>query len=136
MGDIMKCILLCAGFGKRLYPLTENKAKSLLEIEDGKPLINYIVEKVNRVKEVNEIHVVTNNRFYNDFVKWEKDLNNEKSIFIHNDKIDNADSRLGAIGDIMYTINIANISDDVMVIAGDNLFDYSLRDMVKYFNFK
>lgn len=132
----MKCIVLCAGFGKRLYPLTENKAKSLLEIQDGKPLINYIVEKVNRVKEIDEIHIITNNRFYNDFEKWSQDLNNPKKIILCNDKANDANERLGAVGDIMYAINMGNIDDDILIIAGDNLFDYSLRELVRYYHDK
>lgn len=129
----MKCILLCAGYATRLFPLTENFPKALLEIEDNKPLLNYILDEVNTLDEVDEIYVVTNNRYNEHFENWAKTVNSKKPIKVINDHTNNNDDRLGAIGDISYTINLENINDDVLIIAGDTLFDYKLKDMISYY---
>lgn len=129
----MKCILLCAGYATRLFPLTENYPKALLEIGEGKPLLNYTVEEINRLKEVDEIYLVTNDRFYSFFKDWAETLKNEKPITIINDHTISNDDRLGAIGDIQYTINSKNISDDVLIILGDNLFEFNLREAMDFY---
>ncbi|MCI9234316.1 MAG: nucleotidyltransferase family protein [Bacilli bacterium] len=129
----MKCILLCAGYATRLFPLTENYPKALLEIEEGKPLLNYTVEEINRLKEIEEIYLITNDRFYKIFKEWSESLNNEKPITIINDHTLSNDDRLGAIGDIQYTINSKNISDDVLIISGDNLFEFNLREALDFY---
>lgn len=129
----MKCILLCAGYATRLFPLTEKFPKALLEIEDNKPLLNYILDEVNTLDEVDEIYVVTNNRYNEHFENWAKTVNSKKTIKVINDHTNNNDDRLGAIGDISYTINLENINDDVLIIAGDTLFDYKLKDMISYY---
>ena len=82
----MKCILLCAGYATRLFPLTENFPKALLEIEDGKPLLDYILEEVNSVSVIDEIYVVTNDRYASHFEKWANLKNNPKKITVINDK--------------------------------------------------
>ena len=74
----MKCILLCAGYATRLFPITKNFPKALLDIGD-KPLLDYILDEVNTIDEVNEIIVITNNRYYEHFDKWAKSKNNKLS---------------------------------------------------------
>ncbi|NLL44810.1 MAG: nucleotidyltransferase family protein [Mollicutes bacterium] len=130
----MKCILLCAGYATRLFPLTENFPKALLDIEPGKPLLNYIVEEVNTLDEVDEIFVISNNCYYQLLADWASALNNPKPIRVLNDNTNSNEDRLGAIGDIMFTIEHGNINDDILVIAGDNLFDYKLRGLLDYYH--
>ncbi len=132
----MKCIILCAGYATRLYPLTEKFPKALLEIKEGKPLLNYTIEAINKVKEIDEIFLVTNECFYDCFQKWQINLNNSKPITIINDHTTNNDDRLGAIGDIQYTINYKNILDDIMIVLGDNLFDFDLKSFVEFYQCK
>ena len=129
----MKCILLCAGYATRLFPLTENFPKALLEIADGKPLLDYILDEVNTIDEVDEIFVITNNRYAHHFEKWANKKENIKPISVINDNTNSNDDRLGAIGDMQYTINVKQIYDDILVIAGDNLFDYKLKDLIDYY---
>ncbi len=129
----MKCILLCAGYATRLYPLTENYPKALLEIKEGKPLLNYTVEQINELTEIDEIFLITNERFYNCFEEWATKLNNKKPITVINDYTTSNDDRLGAIGDIQYTINSQNILDDIMIVLGDNLFDFNLKDAMEFY---
>lgn len=132
----MKCILLCAGYATRLFPLTENFPKALLEIEEGKPLLNYILDEVNTIEEVDEIYLITNNRYYLHFKDWADNVNSSKPSKVLNDKTTSNDDRLGAIGDIHYVIKQEKIDDDMLVICGDNLFDYKLNDLVNYFKTK
>lgn len=127
----MKCILLCAGYATRLFPLTENFPKALLEV-GGRPLLDYILDEVNSLDEVDEIYLVTNNKYTPHFQKWADEKENTKPITVFNDKTTNNDDRLGAIGDIQFTIEQANIKDDLLIIAGDNLFSFKLRDFVDF----
>ena len=117
----MKCILLCAGYATRLYPLTENYPKALLKVAD-KSIIDYTLEKVNEIEEIDEIYLVTNAKYTPHFQKWAEEKNNIKPIKVFNDGTTSNDDRLGAIGDIQFTIDMAGIDDDILVLATDNLF--------------
>ena len=132
----MKCIILCAGYATRLYPLTENFPKALLEIEDGKPLLNYTIESINKIDDIDEIFLVTNDRFCEKFEEWANRLSNIKKITVINDHTIDNESRLGAIGDIQYTINSQNIYDDILIILGDNLFDFDLIQLIDSYRCK
>lgn len=128
----MKAIVLAAGYATRLYPLTLNRTKPLLPV-GGQPIIDYIIEGIVKVSEIDTVYVVTNNRFYNDFVKWQKMANFTKEILIVNDGTNSDEDKLGAIGDIDLVINKIGIRDDLVVIAGDNLFGFSLQNFVNFF---
>ncbi len=131
----MKCILLAAGYAKRLSPLTDNFPKPLLEIEEGKPILDYILEEVNTIEEIDEIAVVTNARYYHHFLEWAKGkIGNPKPIKIVNDHTTSNEDRLGAIGDIQYTIEELNLQDDLLIIAGDSIFEFKLRDYVDFYH--
>jgi glucose-1-phosphate thymidylyltransferase len=132
----MKCILLCAGYATRLFPITENFPKALLEIEEEKPLLNYIVDEVNKIKDIDEMYLVTNDRYSSHFENWVRGIKSVKPISILNDGTISNDDRLGAIGDIHYVIKQKKIEDDLLIICGDNLFEYNLNDMVDYFKQK
>lgn len=131
----MKCILLCAGYATRLFPLTENFPKALLEV-GGKAILDYILDEVNTIDQVDSIYLITNNKYTPHFEEWAKSKNNIKPITVINDGTTTNDNRLGAIGDIIYTINHAKINDDVLIIAGDNLFTFKLEDFVNFYNNK
>jgi len=133
----MKTIILAAGFGTRLYPLTKDTPKSLLTVKE-KPVLNYIIEKVNDVKEVDNIYIVVNDKFYEKFSKW---LENNKSKFnkdieLVNDKTKSNEERLGGVRDLGLVLDEKKIYDDILVLAGDSLFDFSLSEMVDFFNKK
>jgi glucose-1-phosphate thymidylyltransferase len=128
----MKAIILVAGYATRLYPLTKNTPKPLLEV-GGKAIINYIVEQINTVSAVDEIYVVSNHKFAANFEAWAEKLNNPVPITVLDDGTSTEETRRGAIGDILFTIQEKNIDDDLMIIAGDNLFTYSLNEYYNYF---
>lgn len=131
----MKAIILAAGYATRLYPLTRDKAKALLPI-GGKPMIDYIVEQMDTVAELDEIYVVTNSRFAAQFREWAGQAENRVPISVLDDGTTSDENRRGAIGDISFVIAEKQIADELMVVAGDNFFTYSLRDYVAFFHEK
>lgn len=128
----MKAIILVAGYATRLYPLTLDMPKALLPIHQ-KPIIDYIVEEINTIDAIDEIFVVTNHKFVNHFHKWAKGHHSKQSICILDDGTDTEQTRLGAIGDILFTIREKKIQDEIMVIAGDNFFTYHLKDYYDFY---
>lgn len=127
----MKCILLCAGYATRLFPLTENFPKPLLKV-GGRALLDYILDEVNTIEEVDKIFIITNNKYAHHFESWVNEKNNIKPIEVINDHTISNDDRLGAIGDIQYTIEHGNIDDDLLIVAGDNLFTFKLKDFTDF----
>ncbi len=128
----MKAVILVAGYATRLYPLTKDTPKPLLSV-GGKPIIDYIVEQINRIDAADEIFVVSNHKFASHFEKWAEAKNNSKKITVLDDGTSTEETRRGAIGDIFYTITQKGIDDDMVIIAGDNLFTYDLKENYDYF---
>lgn len=131
----MKAILLGAGYATRLYPLTKDKAKPLLEVA-GKTITDHIVEKIINVPQVDEIIIVTNNKFASQFEEWVATAKYDMKFTVVNDGTLTNETRLGAIGDIQFVIEQENISDDLLVLAGDNLFDFELSEFTDFANQK
>lgn len=127
----MKCIILCAGYSDERLEMQNGIPTCLLKITDQKTILDFIIEKVICLKWIDQIFITTNHEYYSALVSWKKIRNND--CIIINDTIDNKNDRLGAVGDIAYTINYQNINDDVLVIFGDNLFDFSLEDFINQF---
>jgi glucose-1-phosphate thymidylyltransferase len=131
----MKSIILAAGYATRLRPLTEHTAKPLLPIA-GRPMIDHICDKIVELREVDQIHVVTNSRFAPAFTTWAS-ARPELPVVVHDDGTRSNEDRLGAIGDIQFTVERAKLAgDDLLIIAGDNLFDFSLVDYIAFWRGK
>lgn len=128
----MKVIIPAAGYATRLYPLTKNMPKHLLEVR-GKPIIEHVINKTLELEEVDEIIIITNDKYFLNFQQWVKDYSGKVPVKIVNDGTISNDDRLGQIGDIQFAIDEAKIDDDLLIIAGDNLFNFSLRPLHKYF---
>ncbi len=128
----MKGLVLAAGYATRLYPLTKNQPKPLLEVA-GETILDYIVEKMDRVDAIDEIIIVTNDKFAGHFEQWAKEAEYSKEFTVVNDGTTTNENRLGAIGDIQFVIDELDLDDDLMVVAGDNLFDFELTDFATYF---
>lgn len=126
----MKALILAAGYATRLYPLTRNKAKPLLPVK-GSPIVNYIVKKIETIDEVDRIYLVTNNKFYNDFVEWSEIYKFKKKIEIINDQTLGDETKLGAIGDIKFVVDNKIIKEDFLIVAGDNLFSFNLHNFIE-----
>jgi glucose-1-phosphate thymidylyltransferase len=125
----VKVVILCAGYATRLYPLTLNCPKPLLPV-GGRPLLNVIVNRIEELGDVGEIFVVTNERFFGHFEAWARELGSSKKIKVLNDGSTTNENRLGAIRDLDLALQKAGISEDCLVVAGDNLFQFSLRGFV------
>ena len=131
----MKAIILAAGYATRLHPLTENQPKPLLAVGE-KPIVEHILDKINQIQEVDEIIIVTNNKFTPHFESWLKSYQTSKPIKIVNDGTLTNEDRLGAVGDINFVLEKENIQDDVLVVAGDNLFEFELINLMAFFKEK
>ncbi|MBT3262189.1 nucleotidyltransferase family protein [Candidatus Woesearchaeota archaeon] len=118
----MKAIILAAGYATRLYPLTLNKAKPLLEI-GGKTVIDHILDKIKQT-DITETIVVTNDKFYKDFETW------NPGVTVLNDGTKNEQDRLESIGDINFALK--NVDEDFIIIAGDNLFTFDLNELLDF----
>jgi glucose-1-phosphate thymidylyltransferase len=131
----MKCLVLAAGYATRLYPLTENTPKPLLKV-GNKKIMEHIFAKLESVKGISEVYIVTNDKFYPVFKDWAAGFKSSFKIQILNDGTKSNEDRLGAIGDIHFTVQQEKINDDLLVIAGDNLFGFSLTDFADFFKNK
>jgi glucose-1-phosphate thymidylyltransferase len=131
----MDVIILAAGYATRLYPLTLEKAKPLLEIA-GKPIIEWGLDTLANVPGLGTIYIVTNDKFANDFQAWADRYQHRQLQFkfkIINDGSKSDDDKLGAIGDINLVITRESLTkSDLLIVAGDNLFSESLADFVEY----
>lgn len=130
----MNILILAAGYATRLYPLTLHKAKPLLEVA-GKPMIDWVLDNLAAVPDLETVYVVTNSKFVKDFQAWAGDYRKKKSGFeikiIDDGSTDDTD-KLGAIGDICLVITREELEkNDLIVVAGDNLFSEPLLDFAR-----
>jgi len=127
----MKALILAAGYGTRLYPLTLNKPKPLLKV-GSKTITDRLAEKLEITLEIDEIFLVTNEKFAPNFEQWAKKTPYKKRIHIINDHTLSNETRLGAIGDIDLVIRERILKDDLLILGGDNLFEFSLSDFIQF----
>jgi glucose-1-phosphate thymidylyltransferase len=127
----MRLLILAAGYAVRLQPLTLNTPKPLLSI-GGKSMMDRILAKTAAIKEVKVVHVVSNHKFFKNFVHWKKSRPDVPRISLVDDGTMTNDTRLGAIRDMELAIRQGLIDDDLLVIAGDNLFDLDLASFLKF----
>ncbi len=124
----MQALILAAGFGTRLYPITKETPKTLIKIKE-KPLIEYIIKNLEKIKEVETIYILSNNKFYINFLEWFNNFKNKttKKIKILNNGAYNKEK--GAIEDLKYALDIIK-KDELFLIASDNLFEFNLQNLV------
>lgn len=133
----MKCVILAAGYATRLYPLTENFPKPLLEVA-GKPILDWLIDDMAQTGMIDEYIVISNHKFAHIFEDWTEKRNTSdilpltSDIVILDDGTTSNDNRLGAVKDIQFAIEQLQLDDDLLVMAGDNLLDFSLADFIKY----
>jgi len=122
----MRAIILAAGFGTRLYPLTKDRPKALLPL-GNKTLLDYLVQPLEKLPMVKEITIVTNARFYLDFYKWRKSSGYVKPIYIEDDHVTVPEKRCGAIRDLQLAIESRQKDEeDYLILCSDNYFDFPL----------
>lgn len=125
----MKCLILAAGYATRLYPLTENFPKPLLTVGE-KTILDWLVDDIDTAKAVDEYVVISNHRFAHCFELWAK--NKKQNITVVDDGTVTNETRLGAVKDIQFAAERLNLDDDMLVIAGDNVLDFSLTRFIDY----
>jgi glucose-1-phosphate thymidylyltransferase len=125
----MKLIVLGAGYATRLYPLTLNQPKPLLEVA-GKPMLEHVLDNVLPAGVIDHVYVVTNAKFAGHFRRWAEGYGAGRPgvvITVVNDGSTDDSNKLGAIGDLNLVLTREQIADDIIVVAGDNLFSESLE---------
>ena len=152
----MKCLILAAGYATRLYPLTENFPKPLLKVGD-KTILDWLIDDIDSAGVVDEYIVISNHKFASIFEDWAKEKispraslgrddkpfvissgaeggveKSSRPITVLNDGTESNETRLGAVRDIQFAIDKLGLDDDLLVIAGDNLLDFSLVRFIDY----
>lgn len=130
----MKVVILAAGYATRLYPLTLAQPKPLLPVA-GQPMIEYVLDNLAPIGGLDRIYVVTNAKFATHFQKWSDEYREKKAkldFTIVNDGSTDDTNKLGAIGDLHLVLTREKVDDDVIVVAGDNLFSEKLSDFGRY----
>lgn len=131
----MKAIILAAGYATRLYPLTIDVPKALLPL-GGRTMLDHLMDQIATLPDLDEAHIVTNARFYAQFEGWAEGARARYPglrIAVLNDGTTSNENRLGAVGDIQFAIERAQLDDDLLVAASDNFFTFPLTDFVRAF---
>ena len=125
----MKCLILAAGYATRLYPLTENFPKPLLKVGE-KTILDWLVDDIAAAGLVDEYVVISNHKFAHHFEEWA--ATRKEQISVVDDGTETNETRLGAVRDIQFAIDALKLDDDMLVIAGDNVLDFSLTHFIRY----
>src|SRR5947199_7103354 len=118
----MRAVILAAGYATRLYPLTLDRPKALLPV-GGKPILDHLLDRLDEIPGLDAVHVVTNSKFVGALREWVEASGRGARIL--DDGTDSEETKLGAIGDLELAIRSESIDDDLLVLAGDNLFSES-----------
>ena len=125
----MKCLILAAGYATRLYPLTENFPKPLLKVGD-KTILDWLVEDIDTAGAVDGYAVISNHKFAEHFRRWAE--GKPQNITVLDDGTESNETRLGAVRDIQFAIDRLSLDEELLVIAGDNVLDFSLTRFLDY----
>lgn len=128
----MKALILAAGYATRLYPLTREFPKPLLEV-GGKSILDHLMDQIETLAELREVVLITNHRFHPLFEQWRRTHPSRAPIVILDDGTTSNENRLGAIGDIAFAMEHADLNDDLLIAAADNLLRFPLADFVAAF---
>jgi len=130
----MQAIILAGGYWTRLYPLTLNAPKPMVPVW-GRPIVDYLLDKIDTLGGFSQIFIVTNEKFAHVFDAWKEEKKRDDIIIVNDMTLSNED-RLWSLGDIQFVINKHKIIEDVMIFGGDNFFEDNLSDMVGIFEDK
>jgi len=125
----MKCLILAAGYATRLYPLTENFPKPLLRVGE-KTILDWLIDDIDTLGTVDEYIIVSNHKYVCHFREWAR--TKRQNVIVLDDGTSSNDTRLGAVKDIQFAVDELSIDDDMLVLAGDNVLDFSLTKLIIY----
>ena len=125
----VKTVVLAAGYATRLHPLTENFPKPLLKVQ-GRSILDWLLDDVSQADGSAEYVVVTNHKFAPHFREWAEGRP-EKITLLDDGTITN-EGRLGAVRDLQLAVDSLALDEDLFVMAGDNLLDFSLKHFLSY----
>lgn len=125
----MKCLILAAGYATRLYPLTEDFPKPLLKVGE-KTILDWLVDDIDTAELVDQYVVISNHKYVRHFERWAK--TKSRNITVLDDGTETNETRLGAVKDIQFAIDTLGLDDDLLIIAGDNVLDFSLTKFIAY----
>ncbi len=125
----MKCLILAAGYATRLYPLTENFPKPLLKVGE-KTILDWLIDDIDTLGLADEYVVISNHKFAHHFDAWAKEK--QQKITVVDDGTESNETRLGAVKDIQFAVDALGLEDEMLVIAGDNVLDFSLTKFISY----
>lgn len=131
----MKNIIIAAGYATRLYPLTENFPKPLLRIGE-RSILERMLDNIDPLPEIDSHIIVTNHKFAPIFEEWLRTVSYTKPITIIDDGTESNETRLGAVRDLLLALDRCNVDDDIMVLAADNILEFSLRGFIDFFKAK
>jgi len=131
----MQVIIPAAGYATRLFPLTENRPKALLEVK-GKPILEHIIARLEELPDIAGITIVSNDKYYRNFEEWAHDFKCGVPLKVLNDGTKSNEDRMGQVGDIQFAIEKEKVNDELLVVAGDNLFNFSLLPVFEFFREK
>lgn len=127
----MKALLLAAGYGTRLRPLTDDRPKQLLPL-GGRPMLEWVLDRIREVPDVDAIHLVTNSRFAPAFARWAA----PHGVVVHDDGTSSNEDRLGAVGDLQLMLGRAGLAGEELLVLGDDIFEFSLAGYVAWWRGK
>ena len=125
----MKCLVLAVGYVPCLYPWTENFPSHLLEVK-GKTILDWLIDDINTSGLIDQYIIISNHKFVHHFEKWA--AGKSQSITVLDDGTLTNETRLGAVKDIQFAIDELKLDDDLLIIAGDNVLDFSLVKFIQY----
>lgn len=131
----MKSIIIAAGYATRLYPLTENFPKPLLEI-GGSTILGRMLDDIDTIDEIDGHVIVSNHKFARMFGEWAAARSGGKPVRVIDDGTSTNETRLGAVRDLLLAIETCGIDEDILVAAADNILDFSFRGFVEAFHEK
>ena len=127
----MKTVVLAAGYATRLYPLTENFPKPLLKV-NGKAILDHLLEDLDKIDEINEHIIISNGKYADIFETWAKNCSYKNPVTVLNDGTTSNETRLGAVRDMQFAIDALKLDEDLVIIAGDNLIDFSFKKFIDF----
>lgn len=127
----MKNIVIAAGYATRLGELTRNFPKPLLQIGES-TILGRMLDDIDRIDDIDEHIIITNHRFAHIFEEWAAAQTYTKPITIVDDGTTTNENRLGAVCDLLFAMEKLAITDDILVVAADNILMFSFQEFVDF----